>query len=934
MNSNLDKIALDLYQLLDARFPKMEIGDENAEVLSKKTDIPKARFFDFDYKSEGVTLANISITLDEDDGVLVEISGDLGEGRHPMILKFIRGLRSFAKDHLLSFSIENTGKDKLDKRDYHFKAKRKDEQMEPIMENKMYGTVKLSYQDLGEARLVVKHSQPVNQDLAAGRTMHIDSIYIENSQGERFRYPYKHLNGARALAEHIKVGGNPYDAIGKHITSLSEELAQLRKFKNYVNRNNTLSEAMNDINGRVSDRIDVIKKEVHSLQRPTYYNQFAESFKAYDEQIIPEEVMNDWIDRLTIRTFNEELKSVFPYIYRLVDESEIPVKELSPDEMLSELSKDTIRSYFDKAGDSIHKSRTRQNRAATMAYQGDDTATKYANDTIDSEQKNIDKRSAGRKTARIKYREKKAQDDQPESVQTEDRTEEKDQQGKVTRWKEETPWKKSTTKDPRGKAPNLSDKARRETEKMTKEEIQFTQFMNSLVEDNDSDEYGQGVFDENPEVKQHAVEKLNSIFGDDLTSGVAGANLNIIKQLIPSPDVAEKIDFLKNQLQDSDEKINSLMKIELIQLAKHNEKLADVLDAGLIMFDGKGEEPVGGQEGEAPPAAAPAGEAPPPPAGEAPPMPGAAPAGEAPPPAPPVQESAAKAKMIKAIHRAKDSGATLDHVLDFGHSTKTLAEVIESCGMEPREFGFERSPQHGFDSKIFNAMKALASGFFNREAGNFNIGPHRVIIKATKEFPDHFDESGNPATETSSKFAHWVNSIDPLHKAQRSHDELSRIKQLSGSRHHEMDEGPQDNTDFEEFVKNHPEFDINDFVKNYPDSKISQGYSANSNSSAQMGLDQILKQHPELAKIKDIVKNPQAGFSNMAKSVPNQNIDFPGGSMNPQDMFKGILSKMPQGGQSGMPDFGAMLKNIPGMQESDELGQMLKIAGINRSSKD
>jgi hypothetical protein len=35
---------------------------------------------------------------------------------------------------------------------------------------------------------------------------------------------------------------------------------------------------------------------------------------------IPEETVNNWVDALTIRTFNEELKSVFPFIYRLVDQ--------------------------------------------------------------------------------------------------------------------------------------------------------------------------------------------------------------------------------------------------------------------------------------------------------------------------------------------------------------------------------------------------------------------------------------------------------------------------------------------------------------------------------------------------------------------------------------------------------------------------------------
>jgi hypothetical protein len=52
--------------------------------------------------------------------------------------------------------------------------------------------------------------------------------------------------------------------------------------------------------------------------------------------MIPEEIMNDLIDRLTIRTFNEDLRTAFPYIFRLVDDSDIPVKELSPDDLLGE----------------------------------------------------------------------------------------------------------------------------------------------------------------------------------------------------------------------------------------------------------------------------------------------------------------------------------------------------------------------------------------------------------------------------------------------------------------------------------------------------------------------------------------------------------------------------------------------------------------------
>lgn len=337
MNANLDKIAKELYGKIQTRFPSIKIGDENATVLSKKEDIPNARFFEFEYEEGNVPLGTIAITLDATDGIIVQVSGDLvndgSNGTYHNAYKFIRSFRQFAKDRLLNFDIQNIGKSNLDKRDYEFQAKKK----EPtIMENKLFGTSKISYQNLGEARLIIKHSQHINPDLAAGRTMHIESIYIENADGERFKYPFKHLNGARALAEHVKNGGNPYDSIGKYVTGLSEELAHLRKFKGYVTRQPMVSEAMGTVTDRVIERMEQIKKEIQHLQRPAFYQEFAENFMEKEEVLIPEEMVNNLIDRLTVRTFNEELKAVFPYIYNLIDESDIPVCDLTSDDLLSE----------------------------------------------------------------------------------------------------------------------------------------------------------------------------------------------------------------------------------------------------------------------------------------------------------------------------------------------------------------------------------------------------------------------------------------------------------------------------------------------------------------------------------------------------------------------------------------------------------------------
>ena len=110
MDANLDTIAKDLYGKIQTRFPDIRIGDENAEVLSKKQDIPKARFFEFEYKEDGDEIGTISITLDTDEGVVLEVSGDIVSKKHPGAFKFIRSFRQFAKDRLLNYDVKRMGK--------------------------------------------------------------------------------------------------------------------------------------------------------------------------------------------------------------------------------------------------------------------------------------------------------------------------------------------------------------------------------------------------------------------------------------------------------------------------------------------------------------------------------------------------------------------------------------------------------------------------------------------------------------------------------------------------------------------------------------------------------------------------------------------------------------------------------------------------------
>ena len=822
MESNLDKIALDLYGKIQTRFSDIKIGDENAQVLSKKEDIPKARFFEFEYEETGVPLGTIAITLDIDDGIVVQVSGDLvndGDNTsHRGAFRFLRSFRQFAKDRLLNFDIQNIGKSNLDKRDYQFQAKRKEEPVmpqQPVMENKMYGNARMSYQDLGEARLVVKHSAPINLELPAGRTMHIESIYIENSAGERFKYPYKHLNGARALAEHIKHGGNPYDPIGKHICNLSEELASLRKFKGFVSRQEQVSEAMGSVTDRVIERIEQIKETIHKLQRSAYYESFVESFVEQEEQMIPEEIQNDLIDRLTVRTFNEELKSVFPYIAKFVKEDELPVIEVAAEDILGEVSEDTGVEQYAGRSNEIYS---------------------------------------------------------PES--------------------------------------------------------QFENFIDSIMgEEYDADK--NRLFSKNVEARTTALQELQKLLAPGLQAGVNGMNaISSLAGIIDS-------DYLNDELQtlEGDDDAGVAVKLYLSNLAQGDisepgfeeaTEIAQEIIASNALDVSSSEGPVGGADMNAPPPET-APLAPPPAPAEAPPAeipPAGAPLAPA-----PVAESEEDKKgswksetpwkksdpkknpegkvhnlagqaLKKTIEKAKKAGATLETQLDFGHGVKTLAEIIEDCGMKPQDVGFD--DQHG-ESGVDQILKSVA-GFWNRDERNFTIGGTRAKTKVVKDFKE-----GMFPNATSEDVKHVLAMIEKMDPSSSEHAHIVKLAGIS-SPSQGLDEDPASDKFAElmnTFKQEHPGANIAQLAQQF-----GQGAAPKATSTSYDAVRSAGAPDP-LNKMKDIKINVGGQEFN-----PNDPSSMEAGIKN---LLGGVLGsvqgQVPQGSQEmpggiGSFDFNKMINLI------------------------
>ena len=302
--SNLDKVANEFFNKIRSRFSKVKLGDENGAVT---TDPENARFFDFDFTVVGDAKGRINVKIDNDKLIMIYnnlLLKNASEDAKKTWFDFLKEIRLFARSNLLTFDARDITKSNLDVRDYKFLAKK-------VNESKTRGK-NAKYEKIGEATLVVTHQ------MSARAPTKIESIFIESPSGERFKYPSKHLSGARAMARHVSCGGNAYDDVGKYISGLSEELQKLRKFKRHTRRH--VNESLAGLSEKISERIVDIQREVANIQKQRGYEQFVERFEPTQFSEVPKYIEEEWVDALTVRQFNEELRSVFPYVYKLMYE--------------------------------------------------------------------------------------------------------------------------------------------------------------------------------------------------------------------------------------------------------------------------------------------------------------------------------------------------------------------------------------------------------------------------------------------------------------------------------------------------------------------------------------------------------------------------------------------------------------------------------------
>ena len=317
----INKIADTLYQNLASKFGEVNIADEGAgSVLESE----QARLFDFNYIVEGNKYGPVTISIIDPANFTIyfaeSLSGDLPESIQHSWFGFLKEMRKFAKRNMMNFDVRNIGKNQLDKRDYEAITKNSSQYTtdEITMESvsRMYGSTKTSYQTVESAKIIVKHRSAVDEDKRGSRSRQIQAIFIENSSKERFKFPFKYLPGARAMARHVNAGGNPHDELGSHIVECVKEMYDLRNFVRKLNRaDGFVHEDSADIISDAKKRYKGLKETVATLSKPKGYKIYSENFKptesTYDESDIDE------LKSKLIRNVDQtELESLLPTVLK------------------------------------------------------------------------------------------------------------------------------------------------------------------------------------------------------------------------------------------------------------------------------------------------------------------------------------------------------------------------------------------------------------------------------------------------------------------------------------------------------------------------------------------------------------------------------------------------------------------------------------------
>jgi hypothetical protein len=110
----------------------------------------------------------------------------------------------------------------------------------------------------------------------------------------------------------------------------------------------------NDIVEQSTGALERLREQIARLAKQSHYEAYKESFQAQEHLEIPEDVVEDYTNKFTVRNFKEDIKTVFPIIYRVMKENSkvdyddivaMTATESYNDEAEVDLSEDELENF-------------------------------------------------------------------------------------------------------------------------------------------------------------------------------------------------------------------------------------------------------------------------------------------------------------------------------------------------------------------------------------------------------------------------------------------------------------------------------------------------------------------------------------------------------------------------------------------------------------
>jgi len=295
---------------------------ESLNAMGKPSASPEdADLLSFNYIGEsGKDYGTVVIMIGDDNDVTVYSGDNIGKSMEPQDKKswfdgFLYPLKQMSTKNLKTFGVQD-----LNKLKYSMKGQAA---IKEGLYESWQGHKNISWNGAAtEARLLIKHKRVIGEGEA--RFRYIESLFVETTEGERYKLGFTKLSGGRAMVEHVRQGGKPYDMRGQHITTIVNELNLLSRFKR-ANQGKIFEAETAQLVTEAERYYETLQHNIKSISTRTGYSKYFETWDPSaitDEDVIIEDLRHMFIEK----NIDSRIEEALPLLAKL-KQQETTMKE-------------------------------------------------------------------------------------------------------------------------------------------------------------------------------------------------------------------------------------------------------------------------------------------------------------------------------------------------------------------------------------------------------------------------------------------------------------------------------------------------------------------------------------------------------------------------------------------------------------------------------